>query len=102
MDRQDFAKRLTELRNQNGSSARDMSLSIGQSAGYINNIENGNNLPSMTSFFFICDYLGISPKDFFDMEKASPTKIHELAALCQGLTDVQLEHLIAIVQDIKR
>ena len=34
-----FAKRLAQLRNQKGVSARDMSLSLGQGAGYINNIE---------------------------------------------------------------
>ena len=42
-----FAKRLTELRLQKGVSARDMSLSIGQSASYINRIENKQMLPSM-------------------------------------------------------
>ena len=40
-----FADRLAQLRIEKGVSARDMSLSIGQSAGYINNIENKNNLP---------------------------------------------------------
>lgn len=32
--------RITQLRIQKGVSARDMSLSIGQSRGYINQIEN--------------------------------------------------------------
>lgn len=59
MEKEDFAKRLTELRINKGVSARDMSLSIGQSAGYINNIENGVNLPSMMTFFYICEYLGV-------------------------------------------
>ena len=49
-----------------GVSARDMSLSIGQSAGYINNIENKKNLPSMAAFFYICEYLEVSPQEFFD------------------------------------
>ena len=47
-----FAERLSQLRLAKGVSARDMSLSIGQSAGYINNIENKNNLPSMSAFFY--------------------------------------------------
>lgn len=102
MDRQGFAKRLTELRNHNGISARDMSLSIGQSAGYINNIENGLNLPSMTAFFYICDYLGISPQECFDTEVENPTKIRELTDLCRGLTDTQLDNLIALIKVIKR
>lgn len=48
MQEEDFAKRLSALRQEKGASARDMSLSLGQNAGYINNIENGHNLPSMT------------------------------------------------------
>ena len=55
MEKADFIKRLVELRVNKGASARDMSLSIGQSAGYINNIENGINYPSMTVFFYICE-----------------------------------------------
>ena len=65
-----FAKRLAQLRNQKGVSARDMSLSLGQGAGYINNIENKNNLPSMTVFFYICTYLDVTPKEFFDFDNA--------------------------------
>jgi len=49
-----FAKRLTELRQQKGVSARDMSLSIGQSENYINKIENRKSLPSLTySFIYV-------------------------------------------------
>ena len=75
MEKADFIKRLVELRVSKGASARDMSLSIGQSAGYINNIENGINYPSMTVFFYICDYLGITPKEFFDTDTINPTMI---------------------------
>lgn len=59
-----FKERLYQLRSQKGVSARDMSLSLGQNSGYINNIESGKALPSMASFFYICEYLEISPKDF--------------------------------------
>ena len=45
-----------------------MSLAIGHSAGYINGIENGRSFPSMEVFFYICEYLEITPKDFFDIE----------------------------------
>lgn len=60
-----FAERLTQLRTTKGVSARDMSLSLGQNPGYINNIESGKALPSMSVFFYICDYFQISPRDFF-------------------------------------
>lgn len=67
-----FAQRVSQLRQAKGVSARDMSLSLGQSAGYINNIENGVNLPSMSMFFYICDYLGVTPEEFFAAELTDP------------------------------
>ena len=39
MDIKEFSQRLSELRINKDVSARDMSLSIGQNHGYINNIE---------------------------------------------------------------
>lgn len=48
----EFAMRLTQLRTQMGVSARDMSLSIGQNPGYINNIETGKALPSTMPFIW--------------------------------------------------
>lgn len=63
--KQRFADRLTSLRIMRGVSAREMSLSLGQGAGYISNIENGGNLPSMAMFFEICEYLNVSPGEFF-------------------------------------
>ena len=61
-----FAERIIKLRTSKGISAREMSLSLGQAAGYINNIENGKNLPSMAMFFEICEYLEVTPQEFFD------------------------------------
>lgn len=102
MEKEQFSKRLTQLRIKKGVSARDMSLSIGQSAGYINNIENGVNLPSMQVFFFICDYLNVSPKEFFDTENDDPAKLAELIEAANGLETAQLEHIIAIAKGLSR
>lgn len=102
MEKESFIKRMVELRMSKGVSARDMSLSIGQSAGYINNIENGVNYPSMTAFFYICDYLDISPKEFFDTEISNPPKVQALLSAVQGLSDEQLDNLIAIAAGLRR
>lgn len=59
-----FYQRLIKLRTEKGVSARDMSLSIGQSPGYINSLENRNGFPSMQVFFYICEYLGVTPAEF--------------------------------------
>ena len=100
MEKEDFIKRLVTLRMNKGVSARDMSLSIGQSAGYINNIENGINLPSMSVFFYICEYFGITPKDFFDVETSNPSKANELLDATKGLSNDKLDNLIALAKGL--
>ncbi len=102
MEQKDFIKRLVELRMAKGVSARDMSLSIGQSASYINNIESGMSFPSMTGFFYICEYLGISPSEFFNTSIAAPVKVQELMDAVKDLNSEQLDHLIAIAKGLKR
>lgn len=79
-----------------------MSLSIGQSAGYINNIENGVNLPSMSVFFYICDYLGITPREFFDFDSGNPSKENELLRVCRALNDAQMERLVAFLRELEK
>lgn len=101
MDKEVFARRLVELRMKKGVSARDMSLSIGQSAGYINNIENGVNYPSMALFFYICDYLGVTPKEFLDIDIIDPVKTRELLEAAKKLDSEHLEHLIAIAKGLR-
>ena len=95
-----FSQRLSELRTQKGVSARDMSLSLGQCESYINKIENHKSLPSMNVFFYICDYLDIQPKDFFDISKESPTTTNELLAKMIKLNPKQQEHILFLVDDI--
>ena len=63
MDEKAFALRLAILRTEKNVSARDMSLSMGQNPGYINNIESGKAMPSLAGIFYICEYLGITPSD---------------------------------------
>ena len=57
MDEKDFSLRLAQLREKKDVSARDMSLSMGHNPGYINNIESGKSMPSLSGIFYICDYL---------------------------------------------
>jgi len=97
-----LSKRIAQLRTAKGVSARDMSLTLGQGAGYINSIENKNSLPSMHVFYFICEYFKISPKDFFDEDSATPDKLNKLMADMKSLTPEQLDNIARIVHDIKR
>lgn len=85
-----------------GVSARDMSLSLGQSPNYINGIENGDSYPSMAAFFYICDYFGITPKEFFDLDATDPTKASELLEIAKTLPGDQLDNLIRLAKGLKK
>lgn len=102
MDEKEFAIRLARLREKKGVSARDMSLSIGQNPGYINNIETGKSKPSLEGFFFICEYLGISPREFFDLESSDPSKLDTLIKDMKKLSDTQLDLIAALVRELNR
>ncbi len=102
MDEKEFSLRLAKLREKKGVSARDMSLSIGQNPGYINNIETGKSMPSLTGIFYICDYLGISPAEFFDTSSDNPARLKELTGYLKLLDDSQLENVTAIVKGLIR
>lgn len=96
----DFPLRLAQLRNKKGVSARDMSLSIGQNHAYINNIESGKALPSMTIFFYICEYLNLTPAEFFDVNSKNPMKLQGLIEDLKKLDDKQLDNIADIVKGL--
>jgi len=95
-----FPSRITELRTQKGISARDMSLSLGQSESYINKIENKRTLPSMAGFIYICEYFGITPQEFFNVESPAPQKSREVMSELEKLTASQADHVMLIIKDI--
>ena len=95
-----FSERLSQLRQEKGVSARDMSLSLGQSESYINKIENRRTMPSMTGFFYICEYLGIEPKEFFDTETGAPTEAAEIYREIGKLSPEKAEHILQVIKDL--
>lgn len=97
-----FPLRLAQLRARKGVSARDMSLSLGQNPGYINNIESGKALPSMSNFFYICEYLNITPGSFFDSETDNPEQLQQLIQKMKKLSDEQLASIENLVDGIVR
>jgi len=97
-----FSSRLTKLRMKKDVSAREMSLAIGQSEGYIAQIERKHNLPSMTVFFYICEYLHIKPNEFFDEDVEFPATYSELLNNLKDLDDEQMKNINSIVKGLKK
>lgn len=97
-----FVDRLIQLRNVKGVSARDMSLSIGQNTNYINQIENRKAFPTMQAFFYICDYLDITPSEFFDTENVNPKRTGELFDSIKRLGENQRSALAVIISELQK
>ena len=95
-----FAARLTQLRMNKGVSAREMSLDIGQNPAYINNIETGKAFPSMMCFFYICEYLEITPVEFFEVSNSNPDQVIRISEYLRKLSRDQLGHIEAITRDL--
>jgi transcriptional regulator with XRE-family HTH domain len=93
-----FAERLAQLRNAKGVSGREMSLSMGQAAGYVNNIENGNNLPSLAMFFEICEYLAVTPQEFFRYTAPAVGEGADWADVLRGLSEEDRELLRKVAE----
>lgn len=101
-----FSDRLRYLRNKKKISAREMSIALGQNVNYINLIENEKRFPSLQGFFSICDYLELSPAEFFDSENFSTDTIEKKAGsekeeLISLIEDLQQEQISAVAQLIK-
>lgn len=92
--------RIAQLRMQRDVSARDMSLSLGQNNSYINQIENRKSLPSLQGLFYICEYFGITPQQFFDEGNSYPAQLAGLVEDLKKLDIATLEHISAIVKEL--
>jgi len=94
-------ERLANLRTKKGVSARDMSLTLGQSDSYINVIENKKSLPSMSVFFYICEFLGITPKEFFDDEATNPVLLSEMINELKPMDDETMQSLLDFIRKMR-
>ena len=91
-------ERITQLRLQKGVSEYKMSLDLGHSKSYIQSISSGKALPSFSEFLYICEYLGVTPKEFFDSDSAEPQMICKLTKLAKALSPEDLSALINMAE----
>lgn len=67
-------KHINELRIEKNVTEKQMSLDLGRSRTYINNVVNGRTMPALRQLFEIMDYFEVTPYEFFSaVEKA----VHE-------------------------
>lgn len=90
-------ERITQLRLQKGVSEYQMSYDLGHSRGYIYNISSGKALPPLKEFFAICDYLEITPQQFFDDSEQNPELIQKALAGMKQLDEDDMLMLLGII-----
>ncbi len=100
MDMLFIRQRIAFLRTNKSVSARELSLRLGQSEGYINAIENGRSKPSVEMLFYICEELGVSMSDFFDESNQQPDLIKAIIKEAKRLNKKSLEGVLNIMQNM--
>ena len=90
--------RITELRTKKNVSEYRMSHDLAHSGSYIQSISSGKALPSMSEFLYICEYLGVTPRDFFNEELKEPALMQELSESAKDLNADDLKALIHIAK----
>lgn len=98
MDDRFIRERISELRTQKNVSEYKMSLDLGHSKSYIQSISSGKSLPSLSEFLYICDYLGVTPKEFFNKNTSDSFLVSELYTLSQNMPKEDLEVLVAVAK----
>lgn len=79
-----------------------MSTDLGHSKSYIQSISSGRAAPSLSEFLYICEYFGITPKEFFDDNIEEPQLVHKLYDLTCNMADADLTLLINIAEMLNK
>ncbi len=98
MDPQFIRERISVLRTKKNISEYRMSTDLGHSKSYIQSISSGRALPSMSEFLYICEYLGVTPQEFFDDSINDPELVQELYELSRNLSEDNLKILINLAK----
>ena len=99
MDTKFIRDRITQLRIQKGVSEYKMSYDLGHSRSYIYNISSGKSLPPMAEFLEICNYLRISPSQFFNDTTDNPALLQSAIEELKKLDD---DDLMLVISNTRR
>jgi len=97
-----ISNRFATIRNAHNISARKLSIEMGQSTEYINQIENGRKMPSLEGLFNFCDYFKITISEFFDVTQKYPVQYKEIINELNKLDSEELSHIKKNIEYITR
>ena len=56
--------------------------------------------PAMQSFFYICEYLGVTPQEFFDEGNACPEALQEFIEEARKLDSRSMSYILGIMKEL--
>lgn len=102
MDYEHFvAERIQQLRARKGVSSYIMSYEMGRGKNYMKNIESGQSNPSWPMFFCICEYLDITPKEFFNIDDPAPNQTRDFMTIFQDLSEENRQIVLSLIEKLK-
>lgn len=101
MEEQFIRYRISRLREDKQVSERKMSLDLGHSTSYIRSITSGRALPSMSEFLYICEYLGVTPMEFFNEEKSTTLTQQKAIDYIYTMSDEDISLMIGFIERMK-
>lgn len=98
MDLQFIRDRISVLRTKKNVSEYRMSTDLGHSKSYMQSISSGRSMPSLGEFLYICEYLGVTPREFFDDDIKEPQLVQKLYELTRNMSQEDLDLLISTAE----
>lgn len=101
MEYEFIRQRITELREKMGVAEYKMSMELGHSRNYIQNIATGKSKPSIEEFLYICEYLNVTPSDFFDEGNTNPILIQKAVDGMLQLSDKDILFVLSLIDRLQ-
>lgn len=102
MNMQFIRERISLLRTKKNVSEYKMSMDLGHSKSYMQSISSGRAAPSLSEFLYICEYLGVTPKEFFDDAMNEPQLVQKLYNLTRDMSEEDLTVLISTAERLNK
>lgn len=102
MDKSFIRDRYAKIRLAHNMSARKLSLELGQSTEYINQIESGKNMPSVEGLLNFCNYFNISVGEFFEERFNYPVEYAGILEELNKMDAMTVKHIYELLKIINR
>ena len=92
-------KKIIFLLNSNNTSMRRLSIQLGLSDSYLNQVLNNNMMPSLHTINNICQFYDLSLSEFFDAKEEYPVEYYRVTKELKNLSASRLQALYVLLHE---